>query len=446
MASERELALAPPGSPSTTDRPGEPSAPPDGAAARSGPSLERVFAADGAPREPRLLVDRDRTALPAIERAWPVLSLFPKLLGRHWATYKVALLKDLQANGAGRWRINEIKALAWWLHPSGVSELVGELRDAGLLLYEPVRGYYRLTGEARVVASILDSLTIPELEPRRMIKFIAAAVNLGLAAGAGGGVVAGGFATAVAVLREDLEELQRLADDGSYAALLEAAEKVREHVADMDRLLTEHEAFREEHRGDRDFMGLEQEALALCALLADRAAGVISLLTSKADELMRGGARLDRGDIREFVLTAEPVGLAGIMDGLVAPPPYVPWLEAKAALDALLEKLGRSMLQPPPLPEPEVLERTPPPAVVDPVAEMALELDELTAAATLTELTVADAWPASVARYATVMEAVSRRRRLLPRLDLGDGVEEPRRGGVWRISRTTVHPHERADA
>lgn len=446
MASEREPALAPPGSPSTTNRTGEPSAPPNGAPGTRGPSLENVFVGAGERRQPRLLVDAERTALPAIERAWPVLSLFPKLLGRHWAPYKIALLKELQANGAGRWRIGEIKALAWWLDPAWVSELVGELRDAGLLLYEPVRGYYRMTGEARVVASILDSLTIPELEPRRMIKFIAAAINLGLAAGAGVSVVAGGFATAVAVLREDLEELKRLADDGSYAALLEAAEKVREHVVDMDKLLIEHQSFRAEHVSDPEFMAVEHEALALCAHLSDRAAGVIALLTSKADELMRGGARIDRGDIREFVLATDPGALAGIVDGLVAPPPYVPWLEAGAALDALLEKLGRVLTKPPPLPVPEAIERTTPAPVPDPLAEMADELAALSAPTTLTELAVADSWPTSVARYATVMETVSRRRRFLPRLELGEGVDEPRRGGVWRISRTTVHPEDESDA
>lgn len=388
--------------------------------------------------EPRLTVLEERTSLPAIDRALPTLELFARVVGRHWARYKIALLKHLQGHGAGRWRINEIKDAVWWLEGQSVTELVGELRDAGALIYEPVRGYYRMSGEARVVAAVLDALTIPEVEPRRMIKFFAAAINLGLAGGAGSAVIVGGFRAAVAVLREDLEELVQLADDGSYTALLEAADVVREHVDDMERLLEEHERFRIEHSSDPDFMAIEHEALDLCAKLGDRAATVIAALTDKADELMRGGARLDRGDIREFIESCEPVKLAGIVDGHVAAPPYVPFIQVGVAFEALLEKAAHAATSAPPLPEPAPLVRTVPEPVPDPVAEMADELLALAAPTPIAELVVSDSWASSGSRYGTLMETVARRRRRLPPISFSDDVDEPRAGGVWRISKTTI--------
>jgi len=388
--------------------------------------------------EPRLTVPEERTQLPAIDRALPTLELFARIVGRHWARYKIALLKDLQGQGAGRWRINEIKDAVWWMEGPSVTDLVGELKDAGALLYEPVRGYYRLSGEARIVIAVLEALTVPEVEPRRMIKFLAAAINLGLAGGAGSDVVVGGFRAAVSVLREDLEELILLADDGSYNALLAAADIVREHVDDMEKLLQEHESFRIDHLNDPDFMQVEHEALDLCAKLGERAATVISALTDKADELMRGGARLDRGDIREFVEQCDRAKLSLILDGLVTSPPYVPFISVAAAFEALLEKAGHIANTAPPLPEPATLVRHEPPPVPDAIAEMAAELEALTASTSLAELVVAQSWTSSTSRYGTLMETVARRGRRLPPITFSDEVEEPKRGGVWRVSSTTV--------
>jgi hypothetical protein len=403
------------------------------------PELIGLEAVEGRTRpEPRLTVPEAHTALPAIDRALPTFELFARVVGRHWARYKIALLKELQGHGSGRWRINEIKDAAWWLEPASVTELVGELRDAGALIFEPVRGYYRLSGEARVVVAVLEALTVPEVEPRRMIKFLAAAINLGLAGGAGSDVVVGGFRAAVSVLREDLEELIRLADDGSYTALLEAADIVREHVDDMEKLLGEHERFRIAHSNDPDFMAIEYEALDLCAKLGERAATVIAALTDKADELMRGGARLDRGDIREFVEQCEGANLGGIVEGLAAAPPYVPFIAVTAAFEALLEKTGHVANTAPPLPEPVPLVRVEPSPAPDPIAEMAAELQALVRSTSLEELVVVDSWTSSTCRYGTLMETVARRGRRLPPITLSEQVGAPKRGGVWRLSESTV--------
>jgi hypothetical protein len=403
------------------------------------PELLGLEAAEGRTRpEPRLTVQEARTALPAIDRALPTFELFARVVGRHWARYKIALLKELQGNGSGRWRINEIKDAAWWLEPTSVTELVGELRDAGALIFEPMRGYYRLSGEARVVVAVLEALTVPEVEPRRMIRFLAAAINLGLAGGAGSDVVVGGFRAAVSVLREDLEELIRLADDGSYSALLEAADIVREHVDDMEKLLGEHERFRIAHSNDPDFMAIEYEALDLCAKLGERAATVIAALTDKADELMRGGARLDRGDIREFVEQCEGAKLGGIVEGLAAAPPYVPFIAVGVAFEALLEKTGHVANTAPPLPEPVPLVRVEPSPAPDPIAEMATELRALVRSTLLEQLVVVDSWTNSTCRYGTLMETVARRGRRLPPITLSQQVGAPKRGGVWRLSESTV--------
>jgi hypothetical protein len=291
---------------------------------------------------------------------------------------------------------------------------------------------------------VLEALTVPEVEPRRMIKFLAAATNLGLAGGAGSDVVVGGFRAAVSVLREDLEELIQLADDGSYSALLEAADVVREHVDDMEKLLEEHDRFRIEHSNDRDFLALEHEALDLCAKLGERAANVIAALTDKADELMRGGAGLDRGDIRDFVEQCEGAKLAAIVDGLAAAPPYVPFISVTAAFEALLEKAGHVADTAPPLPEPQVLVGQPPPRVADPLAQMAEELLALNAPASLAEIVIGESWAASARCYGTLMETVARRRKRLPPVAFGVEVEEPKGGDVWRISKTTVEGGARA--
>jgi hypothetical protein len=83
--------------------------------------------------EPRLLVPENRTPLPDVDRAMPLLSLFPAVIGRRRGRYKVALLKTLQTDGAGRWKIRNIQDAVFWLEPVVVAELVRELRDSGVL-------------------------------------------------------------------------------------------------------------------------------------------------------------------------------------------------------------------------------------------------------------------------------------------------------------------------
>jgi hypothetical protein len=159
---------------------------------------------------------------------------------------------------------------------------------------------------------------------------------------------------------------------------------------------------------------------------------------------MQGGARLDRGDIREFVEECDRLQLAGMVDELVGTPPFIPFLSASDAFHAFLEKLGHVASTPPPLPAPTSLLRVEPPRVPDPMADMAAQLWALKGPTSIAELVIGDAWPASTQRYGVLMETIARRGRQLPSITLSEEVEEPRSGGVWRISRTTVEGYEHA--
>lgn len=389
--------------------------------------------------EPRLLVAEERTPLPEVDRAMPLLSLFPAVAGGRRARYKVALLKALQGDGSGRWRIRQMQEAVAWLDPPAVSLLARELRDDGVLAFDARRAVYRLTPEARVLCAVVDALTLPQIDPRRLIKYLSVAISLSRISGREEAAIAS-FASAVATLRADLEDLERLIDDNSEGSLLEAAEQVGEHVEDMRELLLEHETFRLKHSGDARFMRLEQQALALVAELGGLAADVVAWLTGKADELMRGGARIDRGDIREFVAEAKPARLATLLADLVGAPPFVPWLSAAAAFRLLGEKVGQERPTPPPLPQPERLAREEPLREPDVTELLEVELVALAMKATAGEIVVGRDWPTSVARHNALVDAYTRRRVALPELEFSLDVDEPRRGGVARISRTTLHP------
>ena len=75
-----------------------------------------------------------------VEQALPVLELFPGIVGRRHRLYKVALLRELQGLGSGRWKIRQIQEATRWLEGPFVAELVRDLRDAGVLGQDE-RGY-----------------------------------------------------------------------------------------------------------------------------------------------------------------------------------------------------------------------------------------------------------------------------------------------------------------
>lgn len=228
--------------------------------ASSARSDDLAAAPEDVTAEPVLRVPEELTPLPAVDAAMPLLELFSAVVGRKRARYKVALLKTLQADGSGRWKIRRLQEIVHWLEPASVTDVVAELRTVEVLAYEPVTGLYRLTPGARVVTALLDAMTIPEVHPRSLIKFLNKAMALAQVGGAGDDVVLRQFQSAIAVLRLDWEDLTRLIDDFSDAALLEAAELVRVHVDDMRDLLDEHQS-----RSPRRAPVLFRDATRTCA-------------------------------------------------------------------------------------------------------------------------------------------------------------------------------------
>ncbi len=388
--------------------------------------------------EPVLRVPEELTPLPAVDAAMPLLGMFATVVGRKRARYKVGLLKTLQADGSGRWKIRRLQEIVHWLEPASVTEVVAELRAVDVLAYEPVTGLYRLTPAARVVTALLDAMTIPEVHPRALIKFLNKAMALAQAGGAGDDVVLRQFRSAIAVLRSDWEDLTRLIDDFSDTALLEAAELVRVHVDDMRDLLDEHQSFFASQHERALFLDADQEALDLIARLGKLAAEVIEALSGRASGRMRAGLRVDRVDIREFLLSQTDEQLAGLFADLALPAPFVIALSPTAAFEALAEASERVPSLPPPLPPASPPERRVPERLSDPAESMREELSELGASTTVAAMTVRATWGESVARHSALVDAYSRYTGL-PRLDHQRDVEELTDSEVWRVSKTTIH-------
>lgn len=401
--------------------------------------------AEVADHEPRLLIPRELTPLPLVERALPVLDLFPGIVGRRHRLYKVALLRELQGLGSGRWKIRQVQEAIRWLEGPFVAELVRDLRDAGVL-HQDERGYYRLTPESRLITAIIGTLTVPDVGPRWLIRRLNAVIELALAGEGGTEAAKDAFRSAVSALRLDRDDLRELHRDGSDTALLEAARLAEEHAADMDDLLMRHHDFVEQHASDPALSALEQEALDLIARITRLTGETIGLLSGRAEELLRSTG-FDRDDIRDFVRETEPPALAALLAGSVPLPPFVPFLHTELGFELLLEKLGQKRPTPPPMPAPRKLARRRPPKRRDPISELEGELGTLTSTTSVADVVVRESWAQAVQRENALVSVYDRRRRKLPLVEFTRQVEDVRRGGVRRISRTLLHPgqDERGD-
>jgi hypothetical protein len=387
--------------------------------------------------EPVLRVPEALTPLPAVDRAMPLLAMFGDVVGRRRARYKIALLKTLQADPAGRWKIRCLQEVVHWLEPASVTELVAELKAVDVLAVQPVSGYYRLTASARVVTALLDAMTVPEVDPRSLIKFLNKAMALAQATGAGEDAVLRQFRSAVAVLRGDFEDLRRLIEDFSDRALLEAAELVRVHVDDMRDLLEEHEAFIATQRDHSQFLEVDQDALDLVARCGSLSAEIIEQLSGRADDRMRAGLRIDRADVRAFLADTDEHALASLVAGLAMPAPSVVALNAEALFAALGLSVNRVASRPPRLPAPVSPQRVAPERARDAGQRIRDELLALTDRESVADFTARDTWAASIGRHSALIDAYSRFDGL-PELEHHEGIDQPGRGEVWRVSRTTI--------
>lgn len=408
--------------------------PPSGLADQPG---DTIGSAEDSGPEPVLRVPEDLTPLPAVDAAMPLLEHFATVVGRKRARFKIALLKTLQGDGAGRWKIRRLQEVVHWLEASSVTDIVAELKTVDVLSYEQITGFYRLTPSARVVTALLDAMTIPEVHPRSLIKFLNKAMALAQAGGAADDVVLRQFQSAIAVLQGDWDDLTRLLDDHSDSALLEAAELVRIHVDDMRELLDEHQTFFAAHRDRGDFLDADQKALDLVAKLGTMSAEVIQAVSGRADERMKAGLRVDRTDIRDFLASREADDLAALVAGLAAPTPFVVAIAPAVAFGALAEASERVASTPPTMPPPIVLTRQPPESILDPAEVMRDELFELDEPTTVVELTVRETWEESIARHSTLLDAYSRWTEL-PNLTHEPDCEELEESEVWRVSKTTI--------
>jgi hypothetical protein len=289
---------------------------------------------------------------------------------------------------------------------------------------------------------MIGAVTVPQVERRRLIKAINKTMSLSLALGASDDIVLAQFQSAVSQLQEDWDELKALLDDFSRDNLLAAAHLVQDHVEDMKELLAEHESFLASRRQEKLYLDIEQEALDLIPRLATLAAEVVAALSGRADELMRAGFHVDRGDIRQFISEVGEKPLADLFADLVSPPPFVTRLSAELAFDALEEASGRKRAAPPPLPEPVALQRRLSPERVDPVHEVATEARALRLLTPLVDFVVHESWARSAERHSVLIDAYSRYGGEMPLLEHGQGFDEPRRAGVLRISRADLKPRK----
>jgi len=394
----------------------------------------------GEGREPVLRVPEERTVLPDVDRAMPVLETIATTVLRKRGRFNVAVLKSLQESGTGRWRIKEIQDALDWLEPQSATDIISGLRAGEILRYDTLANRYSMPSEVRAASAVMDALTAG-IDPRRMIRFINKAMALALAAGAGDDVVLSQFRSAVSVLRADLDELRDLLDDYSDSALREAADVIAFHVEDMRELLNEHEALLFRHRTDPGLLRTEKDALKLVADLGGLCARVVDSVSGRADERMRSRSLVDRADVRDFLLEASRDDLAALVDGNFVLSPRVPWLPADELLAALEEASEHHTASPPPLPEPAPLERKAPAPQPSPTDLMLDELATLTEPVALRDLVVRDTWAQAVERNTALLDAHSRLKpEARPRMDDAGGCQTVADRGVWQISSTTIGP------
>jgi len=307
-----------------------------------------------------------------------------------------------------------------------------------------------MSHEARVVAAVCAALAVPEISYARIIRILASAMAFAQATGAPEDAALQPFLSAIAVLQADWEQLRGLIDDRSEQALLGAAELARLHVADMQELLEEQSEVFSRFHANPSYLEHDQRAHTLIARVGKLAAEVVGALSERAEELMRGGLRFDRQDLRELVLATDVNGLAEII-GRVAGPPAVAPIDPVVAFAELDDYLGRADRVPSGLPDPQPLAIAP--LVDNGPDDFDLAADALAALADqgsvpLSDWIVCGTWPIAIARHSAAVEAWARHGPMgdgtLPvLLDARPELDAVDRDGVGHLSRTIVTPWEK---
>ena len=398
--------------------------------------------------QPELTRPVELTPLPEIERAMPILGIFQVFLGRRHVAVKVGIIRDLASQAGKRWRMREIVQRVDWLKPSSVHKLVHELSQGGAVLhYDPARLTYRLTREARVVASFCGALTVPELKHGRLIKILIAAIRTAQAVGAPDDALFQPFIDAIAIIEEDYEEMRSLIDDKSENALKHAVEAAREHLDDMRDLLEHQDDFFARFQSDIRFLDLVDRAHRALVALAALTDDVYLELFAQTDDLLRHGLTFDRQDIREMVRSLPLAVVAELLPATMASPPMLVPTDTEAFFATLAGYLGR----------PDVTQGLPEPTVIAVRPSATPRTSDFWVAARELERLVIDGpapaaawvattdWPTAVHRMGALVGAWSHygpagSDEMTIDLLAGAGLREVGSGGVAMMSELTVLP------
>jgi hypothetical protein len=359
------------------------------------------------------------------------------------ARYRLALMHALGQDGAGRWRIRRIQAIVPWLEPASVTALVSDLARVGLLVHDPVSGFYRLPSDVRVLVALVDALAAPDIAPRRIVRIIGQAISLARATGTGREIIHAQFRSAMAALRAGELELRQLLDDFSPHALHEAGEALADNAEDMRALLREHaDLFSGPAADDLLPPSLEQEALELIARTATLAGETISLRSNRIHGRLTLAGRIDRSDLVELTMQLEEEQLAALLSGLVVAPPGVPAVDTDLAFAALEEMSGRPPHAPPPLPAPTTAVRRSPPEQADPTDALRAELVALRRRLPIAEIVARVDFPHAVRTQVDLMSLYATNDPDLPRRELRAAVRTVGHAGVARMSDSYLDPED----
>jgi len=359
---------------------------------------------------PELARPEPLTPLPLADRALPTLALFQHLTAAAHARYRVAALRDLATRSILGMSLDDLQECLPWLQPRSATRVVGQLRAGGLLDQDGDRTY-RLPAAARVVGALCAALMVPEVDYSGIVRALGRLVAFTRDLGGDEQAALVPFRMALAVCEEDVLLLRRLLEDHSLVALGEAAELGHRHATHMRELLGEQQGSHPTLGADPDWIALSDRANQVVAKLLALSAAVLQSLAEVAEGQLRGGGRLERGDLRAYVAATPLAELAGVLGAPIREPPrllaYQPG-DGLARLDATWAAAARRR---PVAPTPQPLGIAAiPPAPPDLADEMANALVAMADAGggPLAEVVVGGSWGEAVGRFAGVIESWSR--------------------------------------